>query len=217
MLIMLIGGRIIPSFTRNWLARQPAGRMPVPFNRFDVVAMLSGGAALVSWCAMPEHALTIALTAGAAILHAVRLTRWAGDRSLAEPLVFILHIAYAFVPIGFVLVTLAACVPDALAAGDAIHAWTTGSIGLMTLAVMTRASLGHAGRALTAKPTIQAIYVFAVIAALTRLIAAFQIETTTMINVSAASWVLAFGGFVIVYWPMLTRARAMSTDSSCQQ
>jgi uncharacterized protein involved in response to NO len=111
------------------------------------------------------------------------------------------------VPVGFFLVSASIFAPDALAAGGALHAWTAGAIGLMTLAVMTRASLGHTGRALTATWPTQAIYALALTAALARLAAAFDIAYMPMLHISAAAWVLAFGGFAVVYGPMLARRK----------
>ena len=206
-LIMLIGGRIIPSFTRNWLARQTPGSLPAPFGRFDVAAMLVGGAALAAWTVAPVSSATAGLALFAAGLHAARLTRWAGERTLDEPLVAILHIAYAFVPLGFALLALTILRPDVVAASGALHAWTAGGIGLMTLAVMTRASLGHTGQPLTATRPIQAIYAAALVAALARLVAAFGLLREPMLYVSAAAWVLAFAGFAVVYGPLLLRPR----------
>jgi len=205
MLIMLIGGRIIPSFTRNWLARRAAGRLPVPFDRFDMVVMGFSIAALASWIMLPYAQITAFLAALAGAANIARLLRWAGERTAAEPLVLILHIAYAFVPLGFVLLTLGILRPDVVVPTGALHAWTTGAIGLMTLAVMTRASLGHTGRPLAATRPIQLIYVAAVAAALARIVAGFGILREPMLYLSATAWVAAFVGFVVIYAPLLTR------------
>ncbi len=205
LLIMLIGGRIIPSFTRNWLARLESGRLPVPFNRFDIAVIAASAVALVSWVILPDTSLTAGAAFAAAALNIARLARWAGDRTAAEPLVLILHIAYAFVPIGFVLLALGILRPDLVAASGALHGWTIGAIGIMTLAVMTRASLGHTGRQLTASRPIQLIYLAAIIAAVARIASAFDILREPMLHLSATAWVAAFGGFVIVYAPLLMR------------
>jgi uncharacterized protein involved in response to NO len=203
MLIMLVGGRIIPSFTRNWLAKRGPGRLPAPFGRFDVAAMALSGAALATWTAVPDHLTTAAIAAVAALFNAARLARWGGVRTMDERLVLILHIAFSFVPLGFVLVALGILRPDIVAPSGALHAWTTGAIGLMTLAVMTRASLGHTGQALAATPPIQAIYAAAAIATLARILAAFHLWREPMLYLSAIAWVLAFAGFVLVYAPLL--------------
>ncbi|KAB2912602.1 MAG: NnrS family protein [Hyphomicrobiaceae bacterium] len=207
LLITLIGGRIVPSFTRNWLARQGPGRLPEPFGRFDAAVMVANGVTLASWVAAPQHAATALLAVAAGGLNAVRLGRWAGDRTAAEPLVLVLHVAYAFVPIGFGLLALGIAAPTLIAPSGALHSWTAGAIGLMTLAVMTRASLGHTGRPLTATPSIQLIYIAALTAALARILAAFDIAREAMLHLSATAWVLAFAGFAVVYAPLLMRRR----------
>lgn len=205
MLIMLIGGRIIPSFTRNWLARRGPGRLPAPFDRLDLVIMGASAVALVSWIVLPHALATAVLATLAGALNMARLFRWAGERTGSEPLVLILHIAYAFVPTGFFLLALGILRPDIVLASGALHGWTIGAIGAMTLAVMTRASLGHTGRPLTATRPIQLIYVAVVVAALARIAAAFDVMREPMLHLSATAWVAGFVGFVVVYAPLLMR------------
>jgi len=182
--------------------------LPTPFNRFDVAVMLGSGIALASWIIAPEHLATGLLSLVACLLNTIRLGRWAGERTGAEPLVLILHVAFAFVPFGFLLLALGIFRPDIVAPSGALHGWTAGAIALMTLAVMTRTSLGHTGRPLTATRPIQLIYGAAIIAALTRIIAAFGIAREPMLHASATAWVLAFVGFAIVCGPLLMRPRA---------
>ena len=206
MLIMLIGGRIIPSFTRNWLVRVNPGRLPVAHNRFDVAAVVVGGLALVTFVARPAAEGTAMALLVAGVLHAARLARWAGDRTLADRLVLILHIGYAFVPAGFILLGLATLVPLPSSAG--IHAWSTGAAGVMTLAVMTRASLGHTGHALVADTVTQSIYAAVVAGALARIAAAFAGDwALVMLSVSAIAWSAAFLGFSIAFGPLLCRSK----------
>src|SRR5262245_32493450 len=104
LLISLIGGRIVPSFTRNWLVRERPGALPHPFDRFDIVTLIVGAVALAFWTAAPMHAATGAIALMAGLFHALRLARWRGYRAAAEPLVLVLHLAYAFVALGFFLV-----------------------------------------------------------------------------------------------------------------
>lgn len=206
MLIMLIGGRIIPSFTRNWLARENPGRMPASFGTFDKVSLTWAAVSLLAWIAFPEAAVTGAALIVAGPLLAVQLSRWAGDRALRDKLVLILHVAYAFVPLGFVLVGLSSLGIIPSSAG--VHAWTGGAIGAMTLAVMSRASLGHTGRALVASRTLQVLYALIVIAAVARICAALTPEwSTALLHVAGLGWALAFIGFALSYWPILTRPR----------
>src|SRR5262245_12856357 len=205
-LVMLIGGRIIPSFTRNWLARENPGRLPIPFGRFDALTIAVSAAALCIWIVKPRGELTGTALLAAGMLQMVRLGRWAGDRTVRDRLVLILHVAYAFVPVGFVLVSLASFGVILPSAG--LHAWMTGAIGTMTLAVMTRASLGHTGHELAAKVGTQIIYAAVVLAALARVLASLSPQwALPLIHVAALAWVVAFGGFALLYGPILFRAR----------
>jgi uncharacterized protein involved in response to NO len=210
LLITLIGGRIVPSFTRNWLVRERPGRLPAPFDRLDVVAIAAGAVAIALWIGSPQAWPTAALAGAAALLHAMRLARWAGYRTAGEPLVLVLHVAYAFVPLGFLLLALAIVAPGLVVATGALHAWTIGAIGTMTLAVMTRASLGHTGQPLVASPSTQLIYVAIVVAAASRLLGAFHVWPEALLTVSATAWVMAFGSFAATYGPLLVRPRADS-------
>jgi uncharacterized protein involved in response to NO len=202
MLIALIGGRIIPSFTRNWLARENPGRLPAPFARFDMLVVAIGAIALVFWIVWPDDAGTGYVLALAGCLHLVRLGRWAGDRTWRERLVLILHVGYAFVPIGFLL--NAASAFDMVPASAGIHAWMVGAAGVMTLAVMTRATLGHAGQKLTASASTQAIYVAAIVAALARICAVIEpVHGVPLLHLAAFAWAAAFVGFGISFGPVL--------------
>jgi uncharacterized protein involved in response to NO len=144
----------------------------------------------------------------AGLLHAVRLGRWAGYRAAGEPLVLVLHVAYAFVPIGFLLLALAITAPGLVMASGALHGWTVGAIGTMSLAVMTRASLGHTGQALVASPTTQFIYLAVVVAAVARVLSAFDLWRDATLGVSAVARVLAFAVFVLRFGPLLVKPRA---------
>jgi len=112
-LIMLVGGRIVPSFTHNWLARNNPGRLPRPFSRFDAFALGVSALALAIWIVMPRQVVSGAALMIAGLLQAARLARWAGERTFADRLVLILHVGYAFVPIGFVLLGAAILWPSA--------------------------------------------------------------------------------------------------------
>ncbi|HVX75481.1 MAG TPA: NnrS family protein [Bradyrhizobium sp.] len=205
-LICVIGGRIIPSFTRNWLARREPGRLPVPFNRFDAITMIVSVCAMVAWVVVPSGALAANALGIAGVLHVVRLARWAGDRTISERLVLILHVAYAFVPVGFFLAALSSL--DILAPAAGIHAWTGGAIGSMTIAVMTRASLGHTGQALSASIPTQAVYAAIVVAALARICAALDpTYSIPLLMIAGMAWAAAFLGFALAYAPLLCRAR----------
>ena len=201
-LIMLIGGRIVPSFTRNWLVRENPGRLPTPFDKFDGTTLALSACALLIWSIEPRGSIPGIALLVAAILQAARLGRWAGDRTSAERLLFILHVAYAFVPLGFLLTSLAAF--DLIQTSAGLHAWLAGGVGAMTLAVMTRASLGHTGRELKAGWGIQAIYFAVVFAALARVAAGFLPSWHLLPSqLAAICWIAAFAGFAILFGPVL--------------
>ena len=201
-LIMVIGGRIIPSFTRNWLMRREPGRLPTPFGGFDIFCVVLSGASLALWVVTPEGRLTGVALFAAAALNFVRLCRWAGHRTFSDRLVLVLHLGFAFVPLGFLLGGLSAFSIVAPSAG--IHAWAAGAIGLMTLAVMSRASLGHVGRALVASPALQVVYALALTAALSRICAVLHPEWSEgLLYVAGLAWAAAFLGFASLYAPIL--------------
>lgn len=205
-LVCVIGGRIVPSFTRNWLARRGPGRLPVPFDRFDAVVMVVGICAMLVWVIAPSGWPVAAALGVSGLLHLVRLARWAGYRTFADRLVLVLHVAYAFVPAGFFLSALSAL--DLVVPGAGIHAWTGGAIGSMTIAVMTRASLGHTGQALSASGITQAVYAAIVVAAVARICAALEPDhSIPLLMVSGVAWMTAFLGFALAYAPLLCRAR----------
>lgn len=207
-LISLVGGRITPSFTHNWLAKRETRGLPRPFGHYDMIALAGGVVAAFLWVVLPQATATAWAAIVAGVLHAVRLARWAGARTWQEPLVLILHIGYAFVPLGFLVIGLSILAPLLVPTSSAIHAWTAGAMGVMTLAVMTRASLGHSGRALTASAATQAIYVAIVAAALARMVAPILGDwSMTVLDIAAAAWTAAFAGFVLVYGPMLIKAK----------
>jgi uncharacterized protein involved in response to NO len=206
-LIALIGGRIVPSFTRNWLAKRPGETMPVPFGRLDQVTLGATVVALAAWVAFPGTGAAAALAAIAAVLNAVRLSRWRGYRSLADPLVLVLHVGYAWVPLGLGLLALAQGT-DVLPESAAVHGLTAGAIGTMTLAVMTRATRGHTGRRLRADPGTTTVYVLVTTSAVARIAASVTVEGyDLLIWIAGAAWIAAFGSFLVLYGPMLFRPR----------
>jgi uncharacterized protein involved in response to NO len=208
-LISLIGGRIVPAFTRNWLVRENPGRLPAPPGRFDIAVAGISALALIVWVLVPGWPGTAALSFVAGLAQAVRLMRWAGDRAWRDRLVLVLHVGYAFVPLGFVLLAGAILFPRQLPLSGAIHAWTAGAIGIMTLAVMTRVSLGHTGRRLSADGITQTLYAFALVAALARIAAAFTTPfSTALLLAAAALWIAGFWLFALHYGPWLCRPRA---------
>jgi uncharacterized protein involved in response to NO len=205
---MVVGGRVTPSFTSSWLTRQGSQNRPAPFNRFDIGSIAIGAVALIVWIAAPDWYGAAALLFVMAIAQAARLARWTGARTWREPILFVLHLGYAFVPIGAFILSISILWPGIVPASGALHAWTTGAMGLMTLAIMTRASLGHTGRDMSSSPATVAIYGTMLAAALARIAApllpAFYYQ---MLLTASAAWFLAFAVFVLTYGSMLVRPK----------
>ncbi|MDA7427598.1 NnrS family protein [Primorskyibacter aestuariivivens] len=210
LMIGVIGGRIVPSFTRNWLVKQGSERLPVPpMRRFDKVALLLLLAALLLWVVVPMNAVTGLAMLCAGLCHAIRLSRWAGQLTFREPLLLVLHVGYSFVPLGALALGVAILAPDVLAPAAAQHLWTGGAIGLMTLAVMTRATLGHTGQALTAGAGTMVIYLAMVLAVFARVAAGLWFDAAPLLHaISGLGWFIAFAAFVGLYGRLLLRLPA---------
>ena len=203
-LIALVGGRIVPSFTRNWLARaRPPVALPAQPGRFDLACMLITLAGLLAWVVAPETRAAGALEIAAGLAAAARLARWRGLATLREPLLLVLHAGYAWLCAGLVLLganTLSAFAPPGLP----IHALTAGAVGTMTLAVMTRASLGHAGLPLVAGRGTVAIYALVTLAAALRVAAGVSGNALPLVmSLAGLAWIAAFGLFAFLYGPLL--------------
>lgn len=204
-LIALIGGRIIPSFTNNWLAKRGVAQRPVPFGMFDGAVLVTTVTALASWTAVPDHRLSGGLLLLAGLANFARVARWQGGRTLSEPLVWILHLAYVWLPAGLALMGLARVV-DWVPASAGLHALTAGAMGGMILAVMTRASLGHTGRELTADRTTTTIYLAWLVAVSARVAAPMAIDAyEPLLMLAGVAWCLAFGAFSVRYGAIFLR------------
>lgn len=201
MMIAVIGGRVIPSFTRNWLVKQRETRLPTPpMQRFDNAALLVLLVALLLWVALPNSALTGGALVAAGLVHLVRLARWAVLRTGAEPLVWVLHAGYLFLPLGALALGLETVLPGTFGMSAAQHFWMAGAVGLMTLAMMTRATLGHSGQALTAGRGTQAIYLLMILSVLARVAAGLTPAQAGWLHVVAGlAWLGTFILFSVIY------------------
>ena len=207
-LIMLIGGRIVPSFTRNWMLKQKMTALPAAFGAVDKAAMLLGGVAVLTWIALPETQVTGVLFALGAFALTVRLVRWRGWATARDPLVLILHVGYAWLPVWQALMALAIFAPRVFDSATAMHALTAGAAGTMTLAVMTRASLGHSGRPLTANRLTSIVYLLVIAGAVTRLLVPlFPAAYLSVIGISGTVWAAGFALFALGYAGILLKPR----------
>ena len=207
-LIALVGGRITPSFTRNWFMKQGVRAGGASFDFVDKTALGALGLAMIAWLAAPTGAATGALMLMAAVLNFVRLARWRGWLTTAELLVTILHVGYFWLALALALLGAAALFPTAFSVSTAFHALTAGAAGVMTLAVMTRATLGHTGRALTADKATIAIFALVNLGAAARIAASFWISNYgAALTIGAALWSSAYLLFAITYGRYLLAPR----------
>lgn len=205
LLVALIGGRIVPSFTTNWLKRSGMAARPAPFAFADKAALAGAVVALLAWLRAPDGIAAGVLLVAAGLAQGWRLARWQGHLTLSEPLLAVLHLGYGWLALGLILIGI-----DALRgmSGLHLHALTVGCFGTMILAVMTRATLGHTGRELRAGPATTAIFVLVTLAALLRVAAhASAGANLGLISLSGLAWIAAFALFLAVYGPMLLRPR----------
>lgn len=202
-LITLIGGRVVPSFTNTWLAKRNGDRRSQMTTPMDRAVLGIGFAALVSWAFLPDHRISGLALVVAGAGNMLRLARWRGMHTHAEPLIWSLHLGFLWVPVGLLLLGASALVTDIpMSAG--MHALTAGAIGSMTVAVMTRAILGHTGRTLSADGATFVIYVLIFLAAVIRVGAPFSVQSyEMMIVLSALLWCGGFSVFTLRYGAIL--------------
>jgi len=205
MLLALIGGRIIPTFTNDHLVRQGLPEQAVSFSRFDGLSLVLTAIAAIAWTAQPQAMETAWVLVTTGLIHAIRLSRWRAWTAWREPLVLILHLGYGWLALSLVLLG-GSILGWGLQTADAVHALTTGAMGAMTLAVMTRASLGHTGRPLHAGPMTVVIYVLVNLGAILRVFGPITgLPTNLMLGVAATAWSGAYLLFATLYGPLLTR------------
>jgi uncharacterized protein involved in response to NO len=202
-LLALIGGRITPSFTGDFLSEQGRPEQPSPFSRVDGVAIVLVVLAALAWIVQPEHLMTGWGLVAAGFANVIRLARWYGWMTWREPLVLILHVGYGWLVFSL-LVLGGAILGLGLPSEDAVHALTTGAVGAMTLAVMTRASLGHTGRPKHAGPLTVLIYILVNLGAIVRVFGTtLGIPTATLLGLAGVCWGGGYLLFAGVYGPFL--------------
>jgi len=209
LLIVLIGGRIVPSFTLSTLRRMGRPVAIAQPRALEIACLLSVLAVLAIELTIPDGIAAGIAAALAAVLNGVRLGLWKGHRTTADPLLWVLHVGYLWIPLGLALKAM-----WLLAGADIgvnwLHALTFGAFSTMVLAVMTRVALGHTGRPLRAAPATVASYVLLTLGALVRVFgpALFPALTLPSIAVAGLLWMTAFTLFLAVYGPILLSPRA---------
>ena len=203
MLIAVIGGRVVPSFTRNFLARQGAETLPASVGGYDRFCLAALALFLLVYWIWPDAQPTAVGAIVVAFLHFVRLARWRGHATGNEPLVWVLHLGYGWIVVGIGMLGVAG-LTDWLVESAALHALTIGGFGTMILAMMSRATLGHSGRELTASPMTTLAYLLVSAAALLRVLTpALGDFGEVALWLSGGAWTTAFLIFVFVYFPIL--------------
>lgn len=209
LLIAVVGGRVVPAFTRNALRASTGETDPIPaLPWLDAAGIGAMVAVLMADQAMPGGVVTGWLSLLAAAANFGRLARWRGWRILDQPILWIVHLGFAWMVVGLALKAWALIGGDIIEA-TALHALTVGAIGSMTLGIMTRAGLGHTGRPLKVAPEIAATYLLLSAAALIRVIGPFALPQfyTASLLIAGVLWCIVFGVYSAVYWPILTTPR----------
>lgn len=206
-LVSLISGRIVPSFTANWLRSRGETRLPAVQPKLDLLVLIAGAVTgLVDsfWQTGIATALLAFITAA---VHAARFRSWRTLATLSNPLLLILHVAYLWFLIGYLLLGLSA-LGIGLPRSAALHALSMGAVGGMILAVATRVGLAHTGRALQASRLTVVAYVVFAIAVIVRIVSPLAPARYQMLlDLSATGWMVTFALFLWVYAPMVIRPR----------
>ncbi|PKR47563.1 NnrS family protein [Thalassospira povalilytica] len=205
LLIALIGGRVIPAFTRNWMQReQIPAPLPVLFGRFDMVCLASIALAIITVIITPDPALPGYVLLMAGVLHGARLMRWRGVHTWREPIVAMLHLGYFWVPVGLGLLGASMIWPDAIGSRDALHGLTGGAMACMIIAIAGRAALGHTGRELRASMMLNAAFGLIWFSTVFRIVAGqSNAHYVTILAIATLMWVGGWLAFLIGYGPVL--------------
>lgn len=214
LMITVIGGRVIPGFTKNALVRRGAvDRLPVRRAGLDQAGILLVALFFALYLADAPEGVVGAAALAAALANGARLAGWQPQTTLSEPIVWVLHLGYAWIVLGLAMMA-AALLLDAGSDVAALHALGTGGIGTMTLAIMSRAALGHSGRPLVTPRAVVGAYVLVSVAALLRAIGPTLLPGlyNELMLASSAAWIAAFLIFTAVYAPILLTPRLGAGD-----
>lgn len=206
LMIGVLGGRVIPSFTKNAL---PHARVN-PCQKAGILALLSLAALAIAEAASGNPVLTGSIALAAGLINILRMRGWGTFATLRHPILWILHVGYGWLAAGLIL-RGAADLTDMVALDAGIHALTLGAIGSMIIGMMSRVALGHTGRSIVPAPLTVAAYWLVNAAALLRVVftmsSSDELRAASLFG-SGILWSLAFAAFAIVYLPILSRPRA---------
>ncbi|NDW53371.1 NnrS family protein [Aliiroseovarius sp. PrR006] len=206
LLMTLIGGRVTPAFSRNWLKKRGATHLPAEFGTVDKSALILTMATALLWIITDTSLLTGSAAALATLAQALRLSRWRGLAVWKEPLLFAQHAAYAWIVIGLGLLT-AVCLGDWASSGQAHHALGAGAIGSMTAIVMLRALLGHSGRPIEATRADTILLITLHLGAALRICADWVSDPTVFYHAGGTLWAVAMIALAIRAFPIAIAPR----------
>lgn len=212
LIIAILGGRVVPAFTANTTGCAKARPIPWLERLAIVTILLSLALALVGFDHLPT-ALSVGLFGVAALANGGRFLRWGWRHSGGDPLLWSLHLAYAFIPIGFLMLALHGAGLIA-SASTALHAFTVGAMGGMILAMISRVTLGHTGRSLDPPGAMRFAFAFILGATLIRVGVSAWLPSLSQWGIAVAGllWVAAYGLYLYYYAPMLLSARVDGAD-----
>ncbi len=205
-LLNVIGGRIIPNFTKGKYGHiemtTPAVLLPLSALSIFALAMsflMGAGQGTIG---------SIAAVAGLTTL--LRFLSWRGWKVAHDPLLFILHLGYLWIPVGFLLIAYSSFT-GLFPVSYAMHAFTVGAIGSLTLGVMSRASLGHSGLPLDNAPILTVIFICINLAAISRVIIPIVTDADylTILNGAASLWIAAYALFLVRFILIFLRPRKL--------
>ena len=205
LIVAIMGGRVIPMFTQSALPNARV-RRNVKLDRW-AIGLLAAALAL-DVLAAPGWLLA-PLALAAAVSHAIRLALWDPVATRTRPIVWILHLSYAWIPLGLILLAVAALTPSVHEV-YAVHSFAIGAVGGMIIGMITRTALGHTGRPLAAGLAETFAYGLVQAAAFTRVVVGLAVPAAYghTLALSALFWSAGFAVYAIAYWPILTRPRA---------
>ncbi len=202
-IMAVMAGRVVPMFT-NAIAGASATKRPW----LEKAVLGSTLAVLLADVLQLQGAALVALAGLCAAAHLARWALWQPWKTLRTPLVWVLHVAYVWIPVHLMLRGLAEL--GLVAPSAAVHALTAGAIGGLIIGMMTRTALGHTGRPLKASRTDVVCYLLVLAAALIRVFVPLLMPAQLVhaVLASAALWSAGFALYAVTYWPVLTRVRA---------
>ena len=206
MIECVMAGRVVPAFT---MSATPGLKLAAP-RHLSAVTLIVTAAGFAAWLVLPVQALTAALLGLAGVLQAALLWHWRPQVTRGRPILWILHAAYAWIPLGLLLLALAAL--GILAPTAGIHALAVGATGGLIIGMLTRTARGHTGRALTVSPPEVVAYALVMLAAVLRVLLPLLVARPLAWGAAALAWSTAFAIYLVVFAPWLVRSRADGKD-----